>query len=694
MTARVPFRSALLPWGDAEGFRRSDAAVVAVVGVYGLLAVLDASTWVVASALDDVLYALITVATIVQTARVAFRTAPGANRIGWVLLLVNLLLRFGAGFAWGRWAGTGIGGADPSWLAVASVSYLVALVPALLVFPSARWRGRDALRARIDAATVLLGTLLVVWFLAIGPLLRSPLLATAPIDDLVFAFGDSLAVIVVAGLFLRADTAEVRRAAGWLVVAFALRLAPDLIIWKASSSPDFSPFSLIGITWFAVWVFQWAAARAAESVQQQHAAHSAPRHRYESGALPETFLIAAVAMLLVQLTAGEVRDSILFALGSAVLTLLLVARQGVELDERDRLANRIAWEGARFKALLHHAYDAVALIGRDGRLRYASPGTSRVLGDRLESTAPADLISLVHEDDRAALLAAFADEETPVHAIRVRLKNRLDRWRTFDGHLHDHRRDPLIDGFVLHGIDRTREYEMNEGLQATQPLEALGVLAGGLAHDLNNILTVVVSHGELLAVDDTLDARARVDVDAIRVASDRARSLTTGLLTLSRRKDAVVDRIDVPDAVRTRMSRGPTPPLDVAEDGALHVRVDAGAMSQVLDAVIEVAHEEAHGDDIRVFVGERAVNDAEAMSLRLDPRLYVTVSAGTGDGLGVPDVVEDAVRTEEGDEWDLAPGDLALLIGLAACREVGGTIVRERRASGTRLVALLPAVHQ
>lgn len=694
LNARSAGNAPLLPWGSATGRRRSDAVLAAIVGAYLVAYALGAGRWPFGEAIDSVLYAIISVATIWQTARVTRLALPGTNRIAWALLTLAHLLRFTSGLAWDRWNGSAPGGGDPLWLVIFSLSFLGVAVPALLVFPSGNWRARDALRARIDAATILIGALLMVWFLAIGPLLRSPALATAPLDDRIYVLGDSLMVLLAGGLFLRAATIDVRLAAGWLLAAYTLRLAPDLVLWQGGAPPDFSAFAPIGTVWTIAWVLQWAAARAAESERDAGGGTPAVRRRYESGAVPHLFLGAAVSVLLYQLAFGGGQDGFLFALGSAALTLLLVARQSVELDERDRLANRLDWEGERFRALLQHAYDAVALIGSDGNVRYASPATIQLVGDALHATAPGSLISLVHPDDRAQLEAALADVERPVHALRLRVRDRQGAWRTFDGQLHDHRRDPLIDGIVLHGIDRTREHRLAEGLELTQPLEALGVLAGGLAHDLNNILTVVASHGELLAEDRTLDARARADVDAIRAASDRARALTSGLLTLSRRKEEVPALLQVPDAIRSRSPGGEAIPIDVVPGAALQVRVDPAAMSQIVDALIEVASQEAHGAAVRVMVSERVIDDVAAGALRVEPRLYVAISVGTGDGLGVAEAIEEAVRTETGEEWDLAPGDLALLIGLAACREIGGTVVRERRSGSARLVALLPAVHQ
>ncbi len=688
--------------------RRGDVAVLAVVAIYALhVAFADhASLW--AKRADDVLYALIAGATIWQLSRLARLAWSGAERTAWFLLAASAVSRIASGYFWNTWRGTGPGGLDPEWLMPVKVSYLAFLLPALVLFPVARWRGRDAERARLDALTVLVGSFLVSWYFGIGPLLRLPSAASAPLGDRIAVFGDAFAVMLAALLHLRAASHATRAAARLLLLALTLRLAPDVIIWRATGTPDFSVFGLIDATWFLVWALLWASARVAEEVRERETAAlpagavrtEATRSRYVSGLVPHGFLLAAVGALLVQIAFGEGHDVALLTIGSAVLALLLVRRQGIELDERDRLAQRLEREGARFEALLQHAYDGVVMFDREGRIRYASPATLRTFGEEILQADGEALTNRIHPDDRAALLGAIAAPATAVAgssgavAVRLRALDRQGRWRTFEGHLHDHRADPLVDAIVLNGIDRTREARLAEGLAEAQPLEALGVLAGGLAHDLNNILTVVASHAELLDADGDLDPRARDDVRAIRAASDRAQSLTRGLLTLSRRKQGPAAAIAVSAAVREAMGAVPGATLEVAPGHAISVLADPAAVAQVVDGLLEAARDDTHAAAIHISVRESEMDEPTADAVGIEPRLYVRVTAGSPFTEDEPVAVEEAVRMESGNEWDLAPGDLALLIALAACRELGGTVLRERQGDRTRYAALLPAVHQ
>jgi len=642
---------------------------------------------------DAIAFGAVSLATIIEQGRAATRSTNARDRLGWWLLVAAAFSRFLYGRLWSVYVAFDMGVGRPEWLTPLSVAHLVLLPPALLLFVSRHWSGRDRDRYLLDVASVVVGSAVLTWLFAIAPLLRSPTLADAALIDQLFTLSDGITLILAAWLHLRAADPLVRRFAVWLLAAYGLRLITDLGFWEGGFEGSYVPGGFTDALWFLGWVLTWAGAREAARGGGAEGAEVDAAIRYRSGSVPFVFLLSAGVAFFAKLALGDLDDLVVAALGGSIVSALLVARQWVEVSERDAAATQLRQEGVRYRALLHHAFDAVVMIDGDGYVRYASPATERVIGAAIWDERPWGLLDIVHPDDMDAARAAFNTDDSAPHALRLRVRDRDGSWRVFDGHVRDHRRDPRIAGYVMNGLDRSREVRLAEGLRVAEPFEALGIMAGGLSHDLNNVLTVVASHAELLEGDTVLDQRARADIAAIRGASDRAQALTRGLLTLSRRKSAAWSVVSLADLARSAVDTRTPIALDVDVQGGHFVRADADAMRQLVRAIVDEGTAEAGAAPVQARIASRDLDEATAKPLRLEVGHYVTFAVG-GATEGVVDLVSEVVRTEEGGHWDLAPSDLALLMALAAAREAGGTVVREQHPGCTCLVAYLPAVTQ
>ena len=98
--------------------------------------------------------------------------------------------------------------------------------------------------------------------------------------------------------------------------------------------------------------------------------------------------------------------------------------------------------------------------------------------------------------------------------------------------------------------DITEHRRLEEQLRHAQKMEAVGTLTGGVAHEFNNILNVILGYGELL--QDNLDKESRVRgyVDTIVASGERAAKLIKGLLAYSRRQMTHVEAVDVNEVVK------------------------------------------------------------------------------------------------------------------------------------------------
>ena len=119
-------------------------------------------------------------------------------------------------------------------------------------------------------------------------------------------------------------------------------------------------------------------------------------------------------------------------------------------------------------------------------------------------------------------------------------------------------------------------------------MEAVGRLAGGVAHDFNNVLTAIFGYADLLLDQFTADDPRRADVQEIRRAAERAAALTRQLLAFSRKQmmqPRVLDLNDVVASLQTLLSRlvGEDITLEIGTAAEVWtVRADPGQIEQML----------------------------------------------------------------------------------------------------------------
>jgi signal transduction histidine kinase/ActR/RegA family two-component response regulator len=134
-------------------------------------------------------------------------------------------------------------------------------------------------------------------------------------------------------------------------------------------------------------------------------------------------------------------------------------------------------------------------------------------------------------------------------------------------------------GVIGVAVDVTERLRLEEELLQSQKMQAIGLLAGGVAHDFNNVLTVILAHASLLlerAGDDT----QRRGIETVLDAARRAEGLTRQLLLFSRREVTFRHPLDVSEVVR-----GTTRMLSrlIGEDVKVRTRLIAGAPQILAD---------------------------------------------------------------------------------------------------------------
>lgn len=225
-------------------------------------------------------------------------------------------------------------------------------------------------------------------------------------------------------------------------------------------------------------------------------------------------------------------------------------------------------------------------------------------------------------------------------------------------------------------------------LESIARLDALGAFSTHLAHELNNLITIMVGSAELIDEDVDADDALRVDVDALVTAADRARHLTARLLGFARPTAGS----DLPQPIEAMLRELiPTLEATLGPRGTLRLELDApDAATTLASASLE-----------RVLV-ELALNARDAMPDGGELTVRATIG-GQGDSecihLDVIDTgvgMSSAVRHRAFDPFFTTRGTPGVRgIGLAACHtligSVGGRIdIRQSTPAGTCIAMRLP----
>ncbi len=216
----------------------------------------------------------------------------------------------------------------------------------------------------------------------------------------------------------------------------------------------------------------------------------------------------------------------------------------IDLTDR-KLAEQ---ELIRLSTAIEQSPESVVITSPDGTIEYVNPAFEAITGYRREEvmgTNPRVLQSGRHDD---AFYKDMWDTIQGGDTWEGRIVNKRK-----DGTLYTEEasiapvRDPSgkITGYVAIKRDISDELAHEELIQQSQKMRAVGQLAGGVAHDFNNVLQSILGFAELLGPVVEKDAAARGDLREIEKEAHRAAGLTKQLLAFSRTADAVLTPTDM-----------------------------------------------------------------------------------------------------------------------------------------------------
>jgi PAS domain S-box-containing protein len=220
-------------------------------------------------------------------------------------------------------------------------------------------------------------------------------------------------------------------------------------------------------------------------------------------------------------------------------------------DEARRSKESLQESEAKFRTLAQ-ALPAALFILRGRTILYANPSAGSLAGYTNEEFLSMDFLDIVHPDFRETVQeggsAALSDGQPPSQCeFKVVRKNGGERWVLMTSERLEYEGQPALIGTLL---DITEHKALEGQLRYAQKMEAIGKLAGGVAHDFNNVLTAVAGYGNLLHDSMKKDDPLRSYVDQILASTEKASTLTQTLLAFGKKQVVNLRSEDLNDIVR------------------------------------------------------------------------------------------------------------------------------------------------
>ena len=230
-------------------------------------------------------------------------------------------------------------------------------------------------------------------------------------------------------------------------------------------------------------------------------------------------------------------------------------------------------------------------------------------------------------------------------------------------------KDGKICGTIGVALDRTEARRLEQDLRQAQKVEAVGMLAGGVAHDFNNVLTAILGFAGFVRDSLPTQDAIRADVEQVVVAANRARALVNQLLAFSRRQPIEPRVFGVNDVLRDmsamlrRLLGADIELCSSLTEDVWNVRMDLSGLEQVIanlcinarDAmpgggkltlatenlrtdeaiVLDGGHSVQPGEHVVIFVSDTGHGIPHEHRDRIFEPFFTTKGVGRGTGLGL-----------------------------------------------------------
>ena len=370
--------------------------------------------------------------------------------------------------------------------------------------------------------------------------------------------------------------------------------------------------------------------------------------------------------------------------------IVSVIEVGRDITERKQAEMDLRESEQNFNTLVNSGLALIWTAGTDKQCNYFNRIWLEFTGRTLEQEQGNGWLEGVHPDDLQRCfdiyVTAFDRREKFSMEYRLRRHDGEYRWIFDDGCPRYDSKDEFI-GYIGHCLDiteRKNAEEEKDKLEAqlikAQKMESVALLAGGVAHDFNNMLGVILGHAEMALekIDPALPFRA--DLEKIHLAAERSADITRQLLTFARKQNIqpkVLDLNETVEGLLKMLRRLIGENINLAwlpGNGLWPIKADPSQIDQILanlcvnarDAITDIgkiivetanctfdaAYCTAHpgflsGEYVQIAINDNGCGMDQLTMAHIFEPFFTTKSLGAGTGLGLA-TVYGAVKQNKG----------------------------------------------
>jgi len=330
-------------------------------------------------------------------------------------------------------------------------------------------------------------------------------------------------------------------------------------------------------------------------------------------------------------------------MGFSIAVLWVVFDNFVEIAAEDK-----------YRVITEFSNDCILVI-QDGKMVFANHACSSLIGQALEDTSARDFVDIMIPEDRKIFVEHYKrllnGEDVPnPHTVRIRRADGQEGFVEIGTSIIQYRNRPAVLAIMRDMTERKRKEEAlrenEKKLARLKKMESLGLLAGGVAHDLNNVLSGIAGYPELILLDLPEDSKLIKPIKTMQASGQMAAAIVQDLLTVARGVAMKLTPLNLNDVIKEYLESpeyekllGFHPTIQIAinlEDDLLNMMGSRIHIRKVVMNLISNASEAIEGvGNVTISTANRYVDKPIRNYDDVNEGEYVVLTV-SDDGPGIP----------------------------------------------------------